>query len=52
MGVFFLCGQSFPSTWGHAIFPCGGGGGEGKGVLFSAWRGGGIIGFVFHNSFF
>ena len=31
MGVFFLCGQSFLSTWGHAIFPCGGGGGSGSG---------------------
>ena len=41
MGVFFLCGQSFPSTWGHAIFPCGGGGGaRGRGSYFLHGGGG------------
>ena len=40
MGIFFLCGQSFLSTWGP-FFPCVGGG-----VSFSAWGGGGsLLGF-------
>ena len=49
IGVFFLSGQSFLSTYVGAMpfFPCGGGGG---GDLFFC-MGGGIIGLAPHNNF-
>ena len=45
---YFLCGQSFLSTYAGAMpfFPC-----VGRGISFSAWGGGNIIGLAPHSNF-